>query len=188
MSEMSSKKHWLTGQELIPVYQHVVDSCADKSREERAVEVEESNIGASPQVKQEPQDDDFLEYQDDYFLEYQDDYFLECRDDSYFEPPDDNFLEPRSPQQNSSTDQLKVLTSLLKTWQWLCYCFLYSCFRCPEMSNQMADSPNILTYCVLHHQNLERIRDVRRIRWMDGTYYSVTTYTWHLVQINQWGC
>ena len=109
---LPSKKHWLTGQELSPLNQHVVDSHADKSREEWTVEVEESNIGATPQVKQEPQDD----------------YFLERRDDSYFEPPDDNFLEPRSPQQNSSTDQLQVLTSLLKTLQWLCYCFFILLF------------------------------------------------------------
>ena len=94
---LSSKKHWLTGQELIPVYQHVADSYADKSREEWTVGVEESNIEANPQVEQEPQDDSFVEPHGDGFVE----------------PQDDNFLERQSLQQSSSSDQIKVLTSPL---------------------------------------------------------------------------
>ena len=67
---LTSKKCWLMDEKLMPLYQHLVDGYSDKLREEWEVKVEESDIEAIQQVKQEPRDDFLAEITDQNLVEY----------------------------------------------------------------------------------------------------------------------
>ena len=54
---LASKKCWVIDEKLLPFYQHLVDDYSVKLREEWTVKVEETDIEATPQVKEEPLDD-----------------------------------------------------------------------------------------------------------------------------------
>ena len=61
---LTSKRCWLIEEKLLPLYQHLVDSYSIKlRREEWTVKVEETDLKATPQVKEEPLDDYLLEHQ-----------------------------------------------------------------------------------------------------------------------------
>ena len=60
---LTSKKCWLIDEKLLPLYQHLVDSYSVKLREDCTARVEESDIDATAQVKEEPQDEYFMEPQ-----------------------------------------------------------------------------------------------------------------------------
>ena len=57
---LTSKKCWLIEEKLLPLYQHIVDDYSDKLREEWVKE-EQSDVEATPQVKEEPLDDYLVE-------------------------------------------------------------------------------------------------------------------------------
>ena len=57
---LTSKQCWLIDEKLIPLYQHLVDDYSIKLREEWTVKVEEMDIETTPQVKEEPEEDDYL--------------------------------------------------------------------------------------------------------------------------------
>ena len=59
---LTSKKCWLIEDNLIPFYQHLVDGYS-KLREEWTVKVEETDLEATPQVKEEPQDEYMVDSQ-----------------------------------------------------------------------------------------------------------------------------
>ena len=59
---LTSKKCWFMEDNLIPFYQHLVDDYS-KLREEWTVKVEETDLEATPQVKEEPQDDYMVDSQ-----------------------------------------------------------------------------------------------------------------------------
>ena len=54
---LTSKKYWLMEEELIPMYQHLVDGYFLKLREHWTVEVEVLDVNILSQVKEEPVDD-----------------------------------------------------------------------------------------------------------------------------------
>ena len=60
---LTSKNCWLLEEKLLPLYQHLVDGYSIKLREEWNVKVEETDIEATPQVKEEPQDDYIVDSQ-----------------------------------------------------------------------------------------------------------------------------
>ena len=59
---LTSKKCWLMEDNLIPFYQHLVDDYS-KLRKEWTVKVEETDLEATPQVKEEPQEDYLVDSQ-----------------------------------------------------------------------------------------------------------------------------
>ena len=59
---LTSMKCWLIEEKLMPFYQYLVDDYSEKLREEWTVKVEETDVDIT-QVKEEPQDDDFVEPQ-----------------------------------------------------------------------------------------------------------------------------
>ena len=63
MCLLTSKKCWLIDEKLLPLHQHLVDDYSDKLREEWTVKVEETDIQATSQVKEEPEDDYLVEPQ-----------------------------------------------------------------------------------------------------------------------------
>ena len=58
---MTSKKCWLMEDRLVLLYQHLVDVYSEKLNSESSVTLGECDLGEMLEVKQEPQDDDFLE-------------------------------------------------------------------------------------------------------------------------------
>ena len=60
---LTSKKCWVMEGKLIPLYQHLVGNYSVKLREEWDVKVEETDLEATPQVKEEPQDDYLVDSQ-----------------------------------------------------------------------------------------------------------------------------
>ena len=60
---LTSKKCWVIEEKLIPFYQHLVDDYSVQLREEWSVKVEETDLEATPQVKEEPQDDYMVDSQ-----------------------------------------------------------------------------------------------------------------------------
>ena len=92
---LTSKKCWLLEEELIPMYQHLVDDYSINLREDWNVKVEETDVEVVQQVKEEPQDDNLVE------------------------PQDDSLVEPQSLQVNSNTTNVfKVILSHCKSRYW----------------------------------------------------------------------
>ena len=91
---LSSKMCWVLDEELMQLYQHLIDGYADKLDEEWEVKVkvEESDFEMTQKVKEEPQDDNSVEPSDDYSVALVDD-----------------TLNGSQFHYSSSTNQLKVL-------------------------------------------------------------------------------
>ena len=57
---MTLKKCWLVEDRLVPLYQHLMDVYSDKLNRESNVTLGECDLQEMLEVKQEPQDDDFM--------------------------------------------------------------------------------------------------------------------------------
>ena len=60
---LTSKECWLLEEKLIPLYQHLLDGYSVKLREEWTVKVEEKDMKVAQIVKEEPQEDCFVDSQ-----------------------------------------------------------------------------------------------------------------------------